>query len=113
MKEILLYPPLAFIIIFLFSWLMSFVSSKLSMKSQNTNESKYKPYACGEDVVKHRLQPNYHQFFPFAFFFTIMHVVALLIATIPVHNYKISGIIVLFFLISVCGLFILFRKEEE
>ena len=29
------------------------------------------------------VQPDYGQFFPFAFFFTILHVVALMVATVP------------------------------
>ena len=38
-------------------------------------------YACGQRDVRHYVNPDYRQFFPFAFFFTIMHVLALVVAT--------------------------------
>jgi NADH:ubiquinone oxidoreductase subunit 3 (subunit A) len=111
MKNILLYPPLAFIVILVFSALLSILSSKLAFKGSE-REGKCKPYACGEDVQKHRLQPDYSHFFPFAFFFTIMHVVALILTTAPSGDIKISGNCILFLLVALSGLFILFRKEE-
>ena len=40
-------------------------------------------YACGEDVPARKFQLNYRLFFYAALFFTMMHVAALVIATIP------------------------------
>jgi hypothetical protein len=41
------------------------------------------PYSCGEELPTHMIQPDYGQFYPFAFFFTVLHVVALTATTIP------------------------------
>jgi hypothetical protein len=40
-------------------------------------------YACGEDVPAQKFQLSYKLFFYAALFFTMMHVAALVIATIP------------------------------
>ena len=40
-------------------------------------------YACGEDVSAQKFQVSYKLFFYAALFFTMMHVAALVIATIP------------------------------
>ncbi len=44
---------------------------------------KLEQYACGEDVPAHKFQISYKLFFYAALFFTMMHVAALVIATIP------------------------------
>lgn len=44
---------------------------------------KLAPYACGEDVPAQKFQLSYKLFFYAALFFTMMHVAALVIATIP------------------------------
>ena len=71
---------------------------------------KRKAYACGEDMKENRVQPNYNQFFPFAFFFTIMHVLALVVATVPVHDWSAVQIAAGYLICSAIGLFILFRR---
>jgi len=42
---------------------------------------KNKPYGCGEEVSGQKASPDYQGFFPFAIFFTLLHVAALMIAT--------------------------------
>ena len=44
---------------------------------------KLAPYACGEDMPAQKFQVSYRLFFYAALFFTMMHVAALVIATIP------------------------------
>ena len=44
---------------------------------------KLEPYACGETVKAQRFQVGYRLFFYAALFFTMMHVAAMVIATIP------------------------------
>lgn len=41
------------------------------------------PYACGEDFPARKFQVSYKLFFYAALFFTMMHVAAMVIATIP------------------------------
>jgi NADH:ubiquinone oxidoreductase subunit 3 (subunit A) len=44
---------------------------------------KLSQYACGEDVPAQKFQVSYKLFFYAALFFTMMHVAALVVATIP------------------------------
>jgi NADH:ubiquinone oxidoreductase subunit 3 (subunit A) len=106
----LLCPPAAFLVILAASGLMSVVFSGLALRSKNKAPGKTKAYACGEDVANHHAQPEYSQFFPFAFFFTIMHVVALIVATVPVANGSVVLLAGLYLLAAVTGLFILYRN---
>ena len=73
-------------------------------------QAKMEQYACGEDIPAQNVRPDYSQFFPFAIFFTIMHVVALILTTLP-RGFS-SGYILAAVLIfsALVGLLVLFRK---
>lgn len=107
----LLSPPIAFIIILGLSWVLSFFSSFLSFKRKGAVGALAKPYAGGENVNSHRVQPDYAQFFPFAFFFTILHVVSLIVATVPTESLGSFIIAVIYVLGGILGLMILFRQD--
>lgn len=106
-----LFPPIAFLIALALTWLYYRAMAVFRAGEEWADRpGKGKAYACGENLPTHRVQPNYSQFFPFAFFFTIMHVVALMTATVPG---AVSGAIVfaaLYLCASAIGLFILFRR---
>ena len=87
MSMYLLVPPVAFTLILIVVWALSTASGTLGFKRKGPRGALDKPYAGGEDVSKHRFQIDYGQFFPFAFFFTIMHVAVLTIATVPAGAY--------------------------
>lgn len=106
MKNILLAPPLAFLILLAVSMILSRISSTFAMEG-TASPGKTKPYACGEDTFENKVRPDYGEFFPFAFFFTIMHVVALIVATVPAGVY---GMPLLYLLVAVLALLILFRR---
>jgi hypothetical protein len=106
MEKILLSPPVAFAVLLAVSILISYFSKFLAAKG-TVSAGKEESYACGEDVDLHKVQPDYSQFFPFAFFFTIMHVVVLIVATIPKNISILAG---LYLLVAILALFILFRK---
>ena len=110
MTNLLIVPPIAFLILLLSGMAFSLVASRLALKSTNHPAGKLKSYGCGEDVTCPRVQPDFSQFFPFAFFFTIMHVVALIITTAPAEAVRSSGIAALYVISAVMGLLILFRK---
>ena len=76
------FPPLAFGIVLLLVLGMSAYMRKLAFRGLPAAGST-KSYACGEDVEENSFSPDYSQFFSFAFFFSIMHVVALMVATMP------------------------------
>ena len=110
MQNWLLLPPIVFALVLLLSMVLSKLSKSLAYRDNSAPGGKYKSYACGENVDHPRLQPDYGQFFPFAFFFTIMHVVALVIATVPHEAAKTGLIAALFIVCAISGIFILFRK---
>jgi NADH-quinone oxidoreductase subunit A len=108
---LLLLPPIAFLIIFVVMWLQYAGLKTLSSGEKWPEEKgKNEAYACGQDVGDSRVNPNYSQFFPFAFFFTIMHVVALVVATYPRGN---SGAICMgvgYLVSASVSLFILYKR---
>lgn len=114
MKFLLLSPPAAFVILLLVCGLLSrFFSNWASPRRAKDAESK-KAYACGEDFKEkdHMIQPDYSEFFPFAFFFTILHVVALMVATVPAETVSTFAIAVLYVVGAVIGLCVLLRKQS-
>lgn len=110
MGSILLTPPVGFLIILATVLLFTYALSAISLKRKVRGEGQDKSYACGEDVQTNLMQPDYSQFFPFAFFFTVLHVVALMISTIPVTNSGSIAIAVLYIAGALVGLIILFRR---
>ena len=109
----LLAPPIAFLIVFAFIVLMAYLFSFISLKAKKpqqkgTGES----YACGEDNYNHMAQPDYSQFFPFAFFFTIAHVATLMLITVPMENLNVLVMALLYLFTVVVGLFILLGRID-
>ena len=104
----LLIPPVAFFVVLALVLLQARLVSKFAAKGSPSN-GKNKSYACGEDVLDHRVQPDYSQFYSFAFFFTIMHVVVLVVATAPVDF--MSDVMAGFYILAaIVSLLILFRR---
>lgn len=111
MNSFLLSPPAAFVIVLLFFMLLSRLLSKLSFKSSGHESGAGKAYACGEDVPTHLMQPDYSKFFPFAFFFTILHVVTLMVTTVPVETMRSFSIAAIYIIGAVISLLILFFRD--
>jgi NADH-quinone oxidoreductase subunit A len=113
-RELILAPAVAFTILFAVILLAALLFSRLSFRrkaAQSVDEKK--AYSCGEEFTGHMAQPDYSQFFPFAFFFTILHVVALVIATVPIANARTFTIALLYIMGAITGLFVLLGKREE
>jgi len=106
----LLSPPIAFLIIFAAAVGFSALLSRLAFRGGVDTPWKYKPYACGEDIASHMIQPDYAQFLPFAFFFTILHVVALIVTTVPVETQRTLVIAIAYLVGAVVGLTVLYRR---
>ena len=106
----MLTPPAAFIIILLAALVLAYLLSRLSYRGKKQEKDSAKSYACGEDMPMDLIQPDYSAFFPFAFFFTILHVVTLMVTTVPAQAPGVFAIALLYILGSVTALFILFRK---
>ena len=104
----LLLPPIAFFVVLCVVMFQAYFMKKFAAKGTDS-KGKNKAYACGEDVLDHRVQPDYSQFYSFAFFFTIMHVVVLVIATTPIDFF--ANIMAGFYVLAaIVGLLILFRR---
>ena len=83
MENILLSPISVFGIFLLLSAFISIFSKRLAARGARAAANKETAYACGEILEENQVQPDYSEFFKFAFFFTILHVIALVVATIP------------------------------
>jgi NADH-quinone oxidoreductase subunit A len=80
--DILLSPPIVFLIFLAASFLVYGLGGLMKPKSQDVG-GKLDPYACGEDMPDNPIKVNYRLFFYIALFFTIMHVSVLVVATVP------------------------------
>ncbi len=110
MSALLLVPPVALTLLVLVVWALSGAAGTLSFKRKGPRGALDKPYAGGETIEKHRVQVDYAQFFPFAFFFTILHVVTLVVATSPARNLEGLAISLIYIMGALLGLVILFRR---
>jgi len=106
-----LLPPIAFVLVLGSVWLQSRGMDWFAPRPDGKAASgKREPYACGEDVKDHRAQPDYGQFFHFAFFFTVMHVVALIVATVPRGSPGAAALAAAMLISASISIFILFRR---
>ena len=105
-----LAPPIAFVIVLAVT-LAGFAGAALLPPRRKGNRGALaKPYASGETMERSRFQPDYGQFFPFAFFFTILHVVTLMVASSPARTIQSAAIAAVYVVGALLGLFILFRR---
>ena len=111
MQNIFLSPPAAFVIVSVVVLVFAAVLTLLAFKSGRRAEDICKAYACGEDIKNHFVQPDYNKFFPFAFFFTVLHVLALILTTVPKMTPDVLVLALLYLGGAVAGLRIFFRKE--
>lgn len=107
MSAFVLLPPVAFIILIIAGLLFSYAVSGWAPANSNQDERKLESYACGQRNITHRVSPDYNQFFPIAFFFTVIHVLVLVIATAPRDALTLPLIYVA---AGVLALIILFRR---
>jgi NADH-quinone oxidoreductase subunit A len=106
--DLLLSPPVALLVL-LAAVGSTYLSMRLISIRKGGAPGQRKPYACGEEQTD-VIQADYGQFFPFAFFFTILHVVALTVTTLPVENMGNYLMAVLYVAGAAVGLCILYRS---
>ena len=82
MEQLLYYPPVTLLIFLLLGLALSRAAAGYAAVGEESVR-KLESYACGQRQVNHSVSPDYSQFFPYAFFFTIMHVLVLVVATAP------------------------------
>lgn len=112
MEKILLSPPIAFVIILIVTALLALIFSFLAFRPQGGKRSARisEAYSCGEEFPDHMIQPDYSQFFPFAFFFTILHVVALVVATVDTQSPQTFAIAIIYVIVAIVSMYILLRR---
>ena len=110
LPALLLIPPVLLTLLVVLVWALSASVSPLAFTRKGPRGALDKPYAGGESLEKNRVQPDYAQFFPFAFFFTILHVVTLIVATSPAGISGSVAFAVLYVLGALLALYILFRR---
>ncbi|MDD5136964.1 MAG: hypothetical protein PHX20_02845 [Candidatus Omnitrophica bacterium] len=110
LDNILLTPPAAFVITFAAMLIFLKALSLFSFKRKTHADGTDKSYACGEESPTKMVQPDYSQFFPFAFFFTLLHVLTLTIATVPLVTVGSFVIAIIYIMAGITGLVILFRR---
>ena len=89
----ILSPVMTFIVALLLVCILYLFAGTLGPKFKKT-KYKLKNYACGEEHPEGKTQQSYN-FFHVAFFFTVLHVGALLIATAPSGEGAILGVILI------------------
>ena len=75
-------PPVLFFLFLGLGWMILRISQRFSARGDQ-NPAKFLHYACGEDIDSPPLRLRYHAFFRLALLFGILHIVALMITTIP------------------------------
>jgi NADH:ubiquinone oxidoreductase subunit 3 (subunit A) len=89
--KILLSPPVTFVV-FLGIGLLLYRLGRAMAPKTNMTPAKGAPYACGEDAPMKKAQLSYKLFFLLAIFFTVMHVGALVVTTLPAGPMMVLGI---------------------
>jgi NADH:ubiquinone oxidoreductase subunit 3 (subunit A) len=82
MEAVLYSPPVIFILMFLSVAMLSRWLSKFSSKGK-MEEHALDPYACGQRNVENYVNPDYSQYYSYAFIFTVVHILILVVATAP------------------------------
>lgn len=106
MGSLILTPPIVLILfIVLFAAFSKGISGYSDHGVRGVNETD--SYACGQKNIQHYVNPDFSQYFPYAFFFTIMHVLVLVVATAP---YDAPLLPIIFILSGILSLIIIFRR---
>ncbi len=110
MDNILLSPPVAFGIVFVFVAVLSRIFSRCAFRNTKKPEDAGTSYACGESNYDNTAQPDYSHFFSFAFLFTVAHVAALMLTTVPKATTSILITAGVYLVTVIVGLAIFLRR---
>ncbi|MGI5822729.1 MAG: hypothetical protein ACOX6Z_02180 [Dethiobacteria bacterium] len=103
----LIYSPPVVFLLFLILFLVGSAYFSLYSHQNLQREHGLDAYACGERDVQNYINPNYSQFFPYAFFFTIMHVLVLVVAT---ASYEAPFLPVVYLASGILAMVIIFKN---
>jgi NADH-quinone oxidoreductase subunit A len=107
-QSVIISTPVLFLSFLL---MLALLSIYLKRKADKTPSGKhaFDPYACGqaEDAVSQYVNPNFRRMFYLAFFFTVMHVLVMIVATAPAKHTLMP---VAYIAVGALAMVILFRK---
>ena len=106
--DILTFVPFIFVLYLLLIVLFTLFLRKGENRSLG-NLHERDPYASGQRNVDHLVHPTYYRTFAYAFFFTVMHVLVLVIATAPRGEIGLPLVYVAF---GVLAMIILLKKHQ-
>lgn len=105
--EILFTPPALFIFFLgLFALILLYLR-RYAAKGKEESKGAKDAYACGQKNYANYVNPDYRQFFRYAFVFTVLHVIALIVTTAPAEALWLPLVYVA---VGVLTLVIIFRK---
>lgn len=107
----LLSPPIVLLLMICFLLVLSRLLAVFAIKVDDRTAGGGEPYACGESDYNAMAQPDYSQFFPFAFFFTIAHMATMVVASTPLETKSTLVIVLTYIFAVVVGLFILLGRD--
>jgi NADH-quinone oxidoreductase subunit A len=110
MRDIIFNPAVSFTLVLLFLLGLSRILKKVAFRAKARAEGTGKAYACGEDIPDHLAQPDYSQFFPYAFFFTIAHVAVMIVAAVPMETVRSLSMALIYIGAVIVSLYILLRR---
>lgn len=82
MREILLSPPVVMLVYLGVGYGLYRVGRSLAAHGED-HPGKHQPYACGEDLRSAPIKLAYHSFFRLALMFSVLHLAALTVSTLP------------------------------
>ena len=85
-------PLFAFLVFLVIAYLIYRFGAALAPKPKRQSRHKLSTYACGEEVKGGKVQQSF-TLFHVAFIFTIFHIAALIIATIPNGDNALYGLL--------------------
>ena len=107
----LLTTPLSIFLIFLLLGTVFFTLVRKIAAPGKDHPHKREPYACGEEMETSNIMLSYHSFFRVALLFGILHIVALVITTMPSELSR-RGVAIAYLAAAAVTMIILFEKEQ-
>jgi len=104
-------PITLFAIFFSFGGLLLGAGKLISAKGTE-NPAKFIHYSCGEDLDAPHSELNYHAFFRLALLFGILHIVSLVISTIP-ENIDMKILSAIYVIGAAVSILILLERNEN
>jgi len=109
--NVVMTPPVTFLIMLVLGIAFFMLAKKIAARGKD-HPSKRQPYACGEEFETEKLQLKYHTFFRLALVFGILHIISLVITTMP-KDISSRMIALLYLIAAALTMLILFENDAK